>query len=52
MIQKKYLYKFNKKIIYTSEKNMKNKILKLINKQTTFPLSNKKTSENYFILFR
>lgn len=42
MIQKKYLYKFNKKIIYTSEKNMKNKILKLINKQTTFPLSNKK----------
>ena len=39
---KKYLYKFNKEIIYTSEKNMEKKILKLMNKYATFPLKNQK----------
>ena len=41
-ILKKYLYKFNKEIIYTSEKYMKKNILKLTNKYATFPLKNQK----------
>ena len=40
--QKKYLYNFNKELIYNSEKNMKKTILKLVNKKVTFPLKNKK----------
>lgn len=40
--QKKYLYNFNKELIYTSEKKMKNNIIKLINKKVSFPLNNKK----------
>lgn len=47
---KKYLYKFEKEIVYTSEEIMKKKILSLLNKKTTFPLDNnkhKKTIEYY-----
>ena len=40
--QKKYLYNFNKEIIYNSEKKMKNKILSLVNKKVSFPLNNDK----------
>jgi len=39
---KKYLYNFNKELIYTSEKNMKKSILSLVNKKVSFPLNNKK----------
>ena len=39
---KKYLYKFDKSIIYNSEKKMKKDILNLVNKKVFFPLSNKK----------
>jgi hypothetical protein len=42
IIQRKYLYNFNKELIYTSEKNMKKNILKLINKKVSFPLNNHK----------
>ncbi len=48
---KKYLYKFNKDIIYTSEIKMKKDILKLINKKVVFPLKNKaneKTISYYY----
>ena len=48
---KKYLYKFNKRIIYTSEDKMKKDILNLINKKVTFPLKNKtyeKTISYYY----
>ena len=48
---KKYLYKFNKSIVYTSEHKMKNKILIFINKKATFPLKNKnneKTIKYYY----
>ncbi len=38
---KKYLYRFNKEIIYTSEKKMKSKIINLINKKISFPTENK-----------
>ncbi len=38
--QKKYLYNFNKEIIYNSEKKMKDKILSLVNKKVSFPLNN------------
>ena len=40
--QKKYLYNFNKEIIYNSEKKMKDKILSLVNKKVSFPLNNDK----------
>ncbi len=39
---RKYLYNFDKKIIYTSKKNMKKDILKLTNKYVNFPLKNQK----------
>ena len=39
---KKYLYRFDKSIIYTSEDKMKKDILTLINKKFTFPIRNKK----------
>lgn len=48
---KKYLFKFNKNIIYTSEDKMKKDILDLINKRVVFPIinkKNKKTAEYYF----
>ena len=48
---KKYLFKFNKNIIYTSEDKMKKDILNLINKRVVFPIinkKNKKTAEYYF----
>ena len=38
--QKKYLYNFNDKIIYNSEKKMQDKILSLVNKKVSFPLNN------------
>lgn len=38
---KKYLYKFDKKIIFTSEEKLEKKILSLINKKISFPLNNK-----------
>ena len=41
-ILKKYLYNFNKELIYTSEKNMKKSILDLLNKKVSFPLNNQK----------
>lgn len=48
---KKYLYKFDKSIIYTSEKKMKIDILNLINKKFLFPLKNTrytKTIDYYY----
>lgn len=42
LIPKKYLYNFNKEVIYTSEKKMKKNILNLVNKKVSFPLKNKK----------
>ena len=39
---KKYLYRFDKSIIYTSEEKMKKDILILINKKFSFPIKNKK----------
>ena len=42
MNQKKYLYNFNKELIYTSEKVMKKNILKLINTKASFPLNNQR----------
>ena len=50
-ILKKYLFNFNKEIIYNSEKKMKKKILGLINKKTMFPLKdtkNQKTINKYY----
>lgn len=38
----KYLYKFNKNIIYNSEKKIKKDILKLTKKRVLFPLKDKK----------
>ncbi len=37
---KKYLYNFNKDLIYTSKINMKKNILNLLNKKVSFPLDN------------
>ena len=48
---KKYLYKFDKSIIYNSENKMKRDILNLINKKVCFPLNNKrydKTIKYYY----
>ena len=48
---KKYLYNFNKEIIYDSEKKMKNSILNLINKKFMFPFknaNNTKTIDYYY----
>ena len=39
---KKYLFNFNKEIVYNSEKEMKKKILSLIDKKFMFPLKNTK----------
>ncbi len=39
---KKYLFNFNKQIIYSSEKKIKKDILTLINKKVLFPLKNTK----------
>ena len=39
---RKYLLNFEKDIVYTSEVEMKKKILSLINKRVVFPLNNKK----------
>ncbi len=40
-IYKKFLYKFNNKIIFTSENKIKKNILNLINRKVSFPLKNK-----------
>ena len=48
---KKFLYNFNKDIIYTSEEKMKKSIRNLINKKISFPYNNrnhKKTIEYYY----
>jgi len=48
---KKYLYKFDKSIIYNSEKKMKKSILELLHKKVSFPLNNKchnKTIKYYY----
>ena len=48
---KKYLFKFNKDIIYTSEEKMKKDILNLVNKRVLFPLNvkkNEKTTQYYY----
>ena len=48
---KKYLYKFNKSIIYTSKEKMKKDILNLTNKRVSFPLNdkkNEKTTQYYY----
>ena len=50
-ILKKYLYNFNKQIIYNSEKKMKEKILNLVDKKFMFPLKsskNTKTINSYY----
>ena len=39
---KKYLYNFNKELIYTSKINMKKNILNLLNTKVSFPLDNSK----------
>jgi len=39
---RKYLYNFNKELIYTSEKKMKKRILGLVEKKVSFPLNNDK----------
>ena len=39
---KKYLYNFDKELIYTSKINMKKNILNLLNRKVSFPLNNKK----------
>ncbi len=38
---KKYLYNFNKEIVFTKPSKLKKSILKLVNKRVYFPLSNK-----------
>ena len=48
---KKFLYNFNKEIIYTSEEEMKKKIKSLIGKKISFPLkkqNHNKTIEYYY----
>tara|TARA_B100000900_G_scaffold111309_1_gene93018 strand:- start:10086 stop:11324 length:1239 start_codon:yes stop_codon:yes gene_type:complete len=48
---KKYLFNFNKEIIFNSEKKMKKKILNLIDKKFMFPLKytqNQKTINKYY----
>ena len=48
---KKFLYNFNKEIIYTSEEGMKKKIKSLIGKKISFPLkkqNHNKTIEYYY----
>ncbi len=48
---KKYLFNFNKEIVYNSEKEMKKKILSLIDKKFMFPLKgtkNLKTINQYY----
>ena len=48
---KKYLFKFNKDIIYTSEEKMKKDILNLVSKRVLFPLNvkkNEKTTQYYY----
>ena len=49
--QKKYLYKFNKEIVFSSEKKMRNKILSLVDKKTFFPVNNNKHHKtiNYYL---
>jgi len=42
---RKYLYNFNKELVYTSEKTMKKRILSLVNKKVLFPLNNYKHQE-------
>lgn len=41
-ILKKYLYNFNKDIVYTNPLKLRKSILKLVNKRVCFPLNNKK----------
>ena len=48
---KKYLYKYNNSIVYTSKKKMKRDILNLLNKKVSFPIKNKineKTVQYYY----
>ena len=47
-ILKKYLYNFNKQIIYNSEKKMKKNILNLIDKKFMFPLKNTKNQKTIY----
>ena len=42
---RKYLYNFNRELVYTSEKIMKKRILNLVNKKVLFPLNNYKHQE-------
>ena len=47
---RKYLYNFNKDLVYNSETSMKKRILSLINKEVSFPLNSnkyKKTIQYY-----
>jgi len=47
-ILRKYLYSFNKQIIYSSEKKMKKDILSLVNKRFLFPLKNSKNQKTIY----
>ena len=47
-ILKKYLYNFNRQIIYNSEKKMKKNILNLIDKKFMFPLKNTKNQKTIY----
>ena len=51
LLLKKYLYRFNKNLIYLSEQKMKKKIIKLIGKKVVFPIENKdnKKTVKYFL---
>lgn len=52
---RKFMYKFHESIIYNSEKKMENKILNLLNKKISFPITdryNQKTIEYYFGNFK
>ncbi len=51
LLLKKYLYRFNKNLIYLSEQKMKKNIIKLIGKKVVFPIENKdnKKTVKYFL---
>ena len=49
--QKKFLYKFNQDIVYSSERKLKKRIFQLVGKKNIFPLENRKNKKNveYFL---
>ena len=49
--QKKFLYKFNQDIVYSSEHKLKKRIFQLVGKKNIFPLESRKNKKNveYFL---